>query len=309
MTDDLIDVLAGSEERVPDFRDIDQRFRLKLRAYVDTSMSGVFRRLAKEIPLGDMRRNGVYPIMYYMQFRPEPVPLAFGRPLRTDFEARLRRYRPSPEHASPGAPSSDRLLLDVTFDLMGLRGSGKPEEMGGAHGEPDAKAGWGRIVQVITRPFAPPGERQVTEMPAEYRRFREHAWESDYPAWELLARVPHYFSQPPDEIPSVESMWGLANTDINQHVNITEYISALENHQTRLLAAAGYDPLRQRIAVMEILFRAPFFAGETYRIWGQQRRRGDAMLFQGGIYKGDSTPALDAKPGVFARIEAWREKG
>ena len=257
----LLEALIGSGEIVPGFPDLDQRFRLKLRAYVDIAMPGVFRQLAHVIDLGAMRRDGIYPIMYYMLFRPEPVPLAFGRPVRADYEARLRRYRPSSGAPTPGAPNSERLLLDVQFDLMGLRGSGRPEEMGGVRGEPDTKAGWGRIVQVFTRPFAPAGQRQVAELPPAYRKFVEHPWEQAYPAWEMHARVPPFFKQTPVEVPYQESIWGIQNTDINQHVNITEYIAALENHQTRLLVAAGIDPRKHRVTGTELLFRAPFFAG------------------------------------------------
>jgi hypothetical protein len=304
----LLDALTGSGETVPGFPDLDQRFQLKLRAYTDTAMPAVFRDLQKVMSISAMRRDGIYPIMYYLQFRPEPVPLVFGRPVRADYEARLRRYRPAPDHPTPGAPNGDRLMLDVTFDIMGLRGSGKPEEMGGARGEPDAKAGWGRIVQVITRPFAAAGERQVTELPEAYRKFREHPWEQAYPAWELLARVPHFFQQKPVEIPFHESVWSFVNTDVNQHVNIVEYVAAIENHHTRLLAAAGIDPRKHRVTVTEQVFRAPFFAGETYRVWGQLFKKGDAILCLAGVYKGDTSPALDARPGMFTRIEGWLER-
>ena len=58
MTDSaLIDALTGSGESRPGFPDVDQRFHLKLRAYVDTAMPQVFRELGRTIDVVAMRMS------------------------------------------------------------------------------------------------------------------------------------------------------------------------------------------------------------------------------------------------------------
>jgi len=303
-----IDALTGSGDCYAGFPDIDQRFHVKLRAYVDLAMPLVFRRLGKTVPLVDMRRDGLYPIMYFMEFRGAPQPVAFSRPLRIDFEVRLRHYHPPPEGAPRGTPTSDRFLVDARFTLRGHAGTGRPDDIGPGEGEqdaePNAHVGTGRVVQVITRPFAPPGQRQVTRLPDAYRRFTAHPWDEPYPSWEALTDVPERFSPPlgADLAPD-ESTWGVANTDINQHVNIVEYTSALENRQSRMLAATGLPLARHRSVTSRVLFLKPFFAGEPHRIAGTLRRCGPETLFFGGIYKRDQEPGENVRPGVLMRFE------
>ena len=311
----LTDVLEGSGSVIPSFQDLDQHFRLKPRAYVELCMPPAFRKLQEKANLLAVRRAGYWPMMYHLTFEPADMPLAFAAPLQIDFQAHLRRYSPA---GQPGAPDADRLLIDLRFAMLGRRGLGKPEEMspggpdetgwdGAEHDEAEREeAGKARIVQVFTRPMAPPGERQVTELPEEFRLFREHPWEGPYPTWDLLGEVPPGFSEAPGEVAPHDSVWGLPNTDVNQHVNLTEYISKMEDHLSRMLYAAGSDLRRHRVIRAELLFMKPFFPGEPYRVSGRLWRRGAESLLLGGVFKQNKDgawPPANARPAVMARFE------
>lgn len=304
----LLDALTGSGEVTPGFPDLDQRFRLKVRSYVEICMAPAFRALAQSLDLFQMRQEGIYPIMFYLVFEPAPTPLWHGRPLQSAYEGRMYRYRPPAEGASPGAPRAERLLLDWRFALSGPRSEARAEDMSPGEGEAEiAHVGNGRIVQVLTRPLAPPGERDVRELPEKYRLLRERPWEGPYPTWQLMAHVPEGFSGPAGQVPPHESVWGVPNTDINQHVNLNEYIADVENHQQRLLSAAGIAPADHAVTRAEIIFHKPFFAGEAYRVEGDLRRRDGETLFLGGIYQAGAPSAPEGRPGVFMRLEGRLE--
>ena len=152
--------------------------------------------------------------------------------------------------------------------------------------------------------------KAVTEVPPPYRRFREHPWEEDYPTWDRFNGVPEGYGEDSPEIAPAEAVWGLPNTDVNQHVNIAEYIAGMENYQSLLLHAAGLPVVRYRLRRADLLFMKPFFAGEAYRLSARLWRRGGETLFLGGIHKADGAgrwPAHDARPAVFARLEGRLE--
>ena len=310
-----MDCLEGTGKARATFPDLDQHFCLKPRAYVDICMPPAFEHLARVADLFAMRREGVYPIMFHMIIEPSEVPVVFGSPLSVDYEARLRRYRPHPSAtAGKGAPASDRFLLDYRFNVSGKRGSGRAEEMdtgrADAHLEPVGRA---RIVQVVTRPLAPPGQRQVTELPQGFRILREHPWDEPYPAWHRLGGVPEGFAATSLEPQPHESVWGVPNSDINQHITLTEYLGKIEDHLSRMLHAGGLPLRRHRVRRVEALFMKPFFAGDPYRVAGRLWCAGQETLMLGGIHKQsakDGTwPPPDSRPAVFIRLEGFLENG
>ena len=310
-----LDCLEGTGEARAAFPDLDQHFFLKPRAYVDVCMLPAFKHLARVADLFAMRREGVYPIMFYMTIEPSDVPLVFGSPLSVDYEVRLRRYRPNPSAtAEEGAPASDRFLLDNRFNVSGKRGSGKAEEMDAGRADaPLEPVGRARIVQVLTRPLAPPGQRQVTELPKGFRVLREHPWDEPYPTWQRLGGVPEGFAETSLEPQPHESVWGVANSDINQHITLTEYIGKMEDHLSRMLHAGGLPLRRHRVRRVETLFMKPFFAGEPYRVTGRLWCAGQETLMLGGIQhqsaQDGTWPPLDSRPAVFIRLEGFVDRG
>src|SRR5690606_19085499 len=150
-------------------------------------------------------------------------PLAFGRGITNEHSTRLFRSVTA-RAGNPAERGVERFLLCSHNLLRSKARSHGPEALGLDDGtRPAIEAGTAEIVHVLTRPLAPPGERQVTALPEELRRLREHRWERPWPTPESLSVPPEGYERvtlgPAEERADV---WGLPNTDINQHVNATE---------------------------------------------------------------------------------------
>ena len=94
MTEQPMPSLTGTGQDRLTFEDIDQQYRLKIRSFIRLSMSSVFGALEKEVDMGRMRALGVIPVMFFLQFRAEPPPLALLSRVETRFEVFLRRAAP-----------------------------------------------------------------------------------------------------------------------------------------------------------------------------------------------------------------------
>jgi hypothetical protein len=76
----------------------------------------------------------------------------------------------------------------------------------------------------------------------------------------------------------------MPNTDINQHVNVQEYIMGGENQLSRMLLGAGLPVERHRISRGRFLFRKPFFPGQEYLIRAKLYRREQFTHMLAGYY-------------------------
>jgi hypothetical protein len=297
------DYLEGRGETRISFEEIDQRYTLKMRAFIKVCMPPIFQDLERRARMFKMRQRGIAPIMFHLVFENTPTPLVFNSRLETEHKVSLRRSV-TPDAKAPGGETV-RLLLEMESRLTGRPGSGDADTLGFERGAgPPVPAGSMRALHVITRPVAAPGERQVTEVPEELRSLRVRPFDGPLPGPEALAQVAAGFAPvaagPWEEYTSV---WGLPNTDINQHVNVHEYICGMENHFSRLLFAARQPVERHRIARTELIFRKPFFPGDLYRIRGRIWLNGGKTLLVGAFHKAAAEGQVDERPSVAVRME------
>lgn len=303
MTDAPLPYLAGSGERRLSFEDVDQHFHLRIRSLIGLCMPPVFGDLERRFDLAGMRRAGIIPVMYYLEFETFPQPLVFFGRVRMDYELRLRRSVIEGPGGNP-AGRVERLLLDMHIAVSGQQGRGDPLDLRpGGEGEM-VPAGRLRAVHVITRPVAPPGERQVLVVPEALRALQEHPWDEPMPSIERLSTVPPTLPER-ETGPWQEqrSVWGLHNTDVNQHVNVHEYIDALANHGARLLYGSNLPVARHRVARMDMLFRRPFFIGDAHAARGHLYTDDYRTVVLAGLHAAEPEGGLDPRASVFARME------
>jgi hypothetical protein len=239
--------------------------------------------------------------MFHLIFENSDVPLILNHPARLDHEVRLRRsLTPQPE----GAPL-ERLLLEMEAQIFAPQGSASPAALGGeVQDGPEVPVGRLFGYQVFTRPVAAAADRQVTGTPEELGELIVHPFDKPFPAPEHLAHVPPGYAPAPEGIfPHLDTVWGLANTDVNQHVNVQEYVFGMENHFARRLHGAGLPQPKHRIARAELLFRKPFFAGDLVRIQGPLYVNGSRTLLIGGYHRLDAAGVPDARPSAAVRME------
>lgn len=312
-TTEPMDAITGEDQGRLTFEEIDQHYHLKTRSFIRLCMSPVFKNLDRNVDLESLREAGIIPVMFHLQFEAYPVPLAFNAKVRTNHTVRLCRARAPGRDGRPGA-GGDRLLLDMDIAVSAEGGLGDSQALGGGGGTGEmVAAGRMRGVHVMTRPVAAPGERQLTGTPEPLRVLREHPWEEPYPTPELLLTPPEgYEEQDAGEWARQRSVWGLHNTDINQHVNVHEYTTEMEDHCNRMLFGAGLPVERHRIGKLSILFRKPFFKGDPHAMQGRlfteaavaaEGAKDGRTMMLGGIHRFDPEGGIDPRPSVAARIE------
>ena len=302
-TDAPMPRLEGKGKGQLGFEELDQHYQIKIRSMIKLCMPPIFGALDRQFAVNSMRAEGTIPVMFYLEFESYPQPLAFNGRQEVDYQVALKRsVTPAPPER--GGSPVQRLLFDMHMDLSAEEGSGDPQLLGGGTSSGRmVPAGRMRGVHVITRPVAPPDQRQVIDVPAQLRGLAEQPWDEPFPAIETLAQAPAGFAEV--EVGTAveqQSVWALHNTDINQHVNVHEYITALENHFARQLFAAKLPVARHHIARTDILFRKPSFMGEAHGARGRLFVAGERTVFLGGVHRVQADGTLDPRPSVFARM-------
>lgn len=133
-------------------------------------------------------------------------------------------------------------------------------------GAPLAVAGRAFAEHVLTRLFAPAGDRKVTrfdvpgaaDVPPDVV-----AWRPPSAILELPAGAEPL--EPDFTVDPQPVIFGLAHTDSNQHVNSLIYPRMFEEAAVRRFAALGKSPL-VLARFLEVGYRKPSFAGERLRI-------------------------------------------
>ncbi|HYW91533.1 MAG TPA: hypothetical protein VFA95_03555 [Gammaproteobacteria bacterium] len=302
----MIDSLTGQAKVPTTFEQLDMAFRLRVRGFVDICMPPMFGELERRFPMTGMRRLGIAPVLYFVDFRNTSASLSFGRSLHVDFALRL--YRSHSDHegrpVSPGT-GSERLMFESRTRIRGRRQSGGRANLGYATEDSElVEAGSARMLHVITRPAGPPEQRHVTTVPEALHGLREHALAEPLPTVEALAEVPDgYLPVDTGGWETYRGVWGMPNTDINQHVNVLEYIMGLENQYTRQLHSGGLAVEGHQITRARMLFRKPFFPAQPYVIRSQLYRRGPDTLMVGGFYLLGDDGKVTQRPSVFAAME------
>lgn len=303
-----MDFLEGRGTSKLDFGDLDMRYFLKLRSHINLCMPHVFRHLAKRFDMLRLGGEGVVPLMFYVDLEVSPVALAFGREVTSSHRIGIHRHR----EQRPGGVT-ERLLLDSRAVFTAPAGSGNRGSFGWEANKGDAvEAGRAEVLQVFTRPMAPPGGRGVAEMPETFRELRIQPWRDPYPTLESFQAPPEGFEQAPPTPPGEStgkntgeqtSVYGLPNTDINQHVNVMEYIGGMEDLFTRLVYAHGLPVKTHFIRRAELLFRKPFFPGDPFGPRGRLWVKGRRTLMVGSIHGLDAEGNFSERPHVAARYE------
>jgi hypothetical protein len=309
MTETPLDAIEGRGRTRIGFEDIDLRYVLKMRAFIRACMQPIFGDLERHMATQALRQRGIAPIMFYLIFENSPTPLLFLGEIETRHTIRLKRST-TPDPKAPGG-STQRLLLEMDAEVWSQPGSGDPKALGTEpRDRPLQHVGRFRGLHVVTRPVAAPGERQVTEVPPEMARLKETPFTDPYPTPELISQVPAGFTAvnggPWEQYSSV---WGLPNTDVNQHVNVHEYIYGMENHFSRLLFMARLPLAQHRIAKSHLLFRKPFFPGDLYALRGKLWTQGRQTLLVGSFHQAGPEGQVDARPSVAVRMEGVIEPG
>lgn len=263
------DTLSIQSERLNDWALVDMTFRLRLRALRDLCLQPLFHRLETNYRLSEMRRSGITQVMYYLDFEQREVPLAIGTPLYMQHKMSMHLSRADRE-GWPSDLGRERLLWHLVSRVDGYRHDAEGLGSLGA-GEGRSKlvrdVGVGRSIHILTRPTADQANRAVTAVPNELQSLKVHAWPERLPGLTSLSEHPQgYLAAEPIFEQEYSDIWGVSNTDANQHVNVVEYIIGIENQTSRHLAALGLDVARHRLRRLRILFRRPCFAGEWYRL-------------------------------------------
>ena len=158
----------------------------------------------------------------------------------------------------------DKIIINMTAQLEAPHASTfgpRPPE-----GEPLAVAGRVFAEHVLTRLFAPAGDRKITrlDMPGvEPVPLDAVAWRPPSAILELpdgAEPIEPDFSVDPQPV-----VFGLAHTDSNQHVNSLIYPRMFEESAVRRFAALGRSPV-VLARFLEVGYRKPSFAGERLRI-------------------------------------------
>jgi hypothetical protein len=280
-----LDAITGGGDTPSQFDHIDMTYRLRIRAYVGICMPPIFMSLNEHLPMMQLRKKGVASIMFYLDFTNGGTPIAFGRRLRTKHSIGLYRSV-TDKNNQPASTGTERLMLVSDSTITARARSHGSDMLGFDDGSGTIiEAGKARILHVFTRPVAPAAERQVVDVPAELRSMKEHRWDQPLPSVEGLSRPPSGYERvDAGKWETRSDVWGMPNTDINQHVNVQEYIMGGENQVSRVLRGAGLPVEKHRIARARFLFRKPFFPGQDYVIRAQLYRRGNLTQMQAGYY-------------------------
>ena len=297
-----LDALSGASQSPAHFDLLDMTYRLRMRAFVGLCMPPIFANLEAQLRMMSLRKKGYAPIMFHLDFRSGATPVAFGRALENAHTLKLYRSITDRDN-QPAATGTERIMFVSQSTIRAKARSHGPEALGFDDGSGAmVEAGSAEIMHIITKPVAAAGERQVTAVPDELQALKEHAWDRPLPSPENLGVPPEGYERLDAGSWSERvDVWGMPNTDINQHVNVQEYVMGGENQLTRLLHGAGLPIAKHRIARARLLFRKPFFPGQTYAIRAQLYRRGEHTQMQAGFYllEGDQPSARASSFVVF----------
>ena len=213
-----------------------------------------FDKLWANHPLYETRKQGIVPILSRLVLESEAIAVSFTAPLEGAGRIEVAHERDAAGHVSA-------LFLNGFAEIWGMSSrrnaahGGKPKQLvrvGRAFGE-----------HVLTRPFGDPSERKVLAFDV----FGQPAVPS---AQHQRERVDQTASLPPGAQPldldfrPDEAVWtfGLAHTDLNQHVNSLVYARLFEEAALRRCALHSRNRglLARRL---ELTYRKPCFAGEN----------------------------------------------
>jgi len=242
------------------FEDVTQDGRLVLDAIPNALGPAVWRAiLSREPSVVALLKQGIIPILSRFVIEGEAGPVSATALVEA-------------EGACQFVQAGDaRFVVDMWADLYAPAGrtyGAAPTDEAKVGPEPVRRSLVGRVFaeHVLTRPFAPAGERRVRELsfPGAPAVIGSRL---SLPAPETIAVVPKGATplEPGMRLDPVQITFGVVHTDSNMHVNSLVYVRLFEEAALRRFLALGRttNVLGRNL---EIAYRKPCFAGQTVRV-------------------------------------------
>jgi hypothetical protein len=277
------------------FEDVTQDGRLLLEALPNALGPTVWRGILHADPTSAATfAAGIVPILSRFVLEGGPGPFSANVPIEAEGTCQLARI---------GDGKDARYVLDMWADLFGVVG----RTYGSVKGAGErALAGRVYAEHVLTRPFAPPGERRVNALDFPGAPVVS-ATRAPSPSYDAIASVPAGAalldaSRKPDTVPFT---FGLVHTDSNMHVNSLAYLRMFEEAALRRFVELGRGAsLLGR--TLDIAYRRPCFAGQTMRVVQQafetDGRAGVASVLVEDADTANADALARAKPHAYVRI-------
>ena len=306
MPEQKLDCVEEVGERVVDIGDLDLKRNLKIRAFLALVLAPVFRDLQPRLRYAEMGRRGITPAQYFQDFRNYPARYGYGDHFKGRYEIRLCRSI-SNERRGLRADQQrvERLILETRATLTGRPATAAPASLGFEPNlGPPATAGTGRVLHVLTQPQNPPGSRWVNDIPKEIEFLALHPFEDPFPTIALLSELEEGFTEIGEAATELRGVWGIANSDVFQHIHAREYTVAMENGITLCLAAAKL-PLESHLATRaQVIFRRPSFVGQHYVLRIRLFRRDADIAALGAFHGAEAGPTEDDnRAAVYLRFD------
>jgi hypothetical protein len=234
------------------FEDVTQDGRLVLEAIPNALGPAVWRAIIGRDPAAlELFARGIVPVLSRFVLEGEEGPLSANGAVEADGACQLTRS------------ADGRIVLDMWADLRARRAR--------TYGPNDPAAekilvGRAYAEHVLTRPFAPAGERRVRDLdfPGAPQIVASRAAS---PPPESIAALPEGATplDPDMRLDPVPLTFGLLHTDSNMHVNSLVYVRLFEEAAIRRFVELGRGA-NVLGRTMDIVYRKPCFAGQTMRI-------------------------------------------
>jgi hypothetical protein len=284
------DGYRGSARVFLRFEDVTQDGRIVLEALPTVLGPTVWRDLDKSPGFRACYENGIFPILSRLVLEGTGGP--FSANSRVDAEGSYRLAR-----AGDG-----RFMLDVWADVHA--------PLGRTHNPlpPDGKRALaGRVLaeHVLTRPFAPAGERRVTALDFEGAPVVTETRSPPLP-FESAAALPDgaIALEAAPRIDSAPIVFGVVHTDGNMHVNSLAYLRVLEEAALRRFVELGRGSQVLGRSI-DIAYRKPCFAGQTMRVVQQAFELNGKLGVCASLVDATTlvagAPPPGARPHVFAK--------
>ena len=224
------------------------------------------------------RGDGIAPIPHLMHLETFGQQVSLGSRMRQEYRFRLVAAR-----SQSGELTRAHVVMKCTLLQPGAPG--------------EERVGSAEIWMALTRPFAPPGERRPTAIPAALAFLTEHPLtETD-----LGSRPIESFrcQAAPDETITHDNLplvYHMDRSDSNRHINMHVYPQQALDYLALGYHRAGGDAGRLRFRAITVCFRRPFLPGdvadvELDLVAGQDRFR-SALRFHHVAAGGGRSPRI-----------------
>lgn len=252
------------------YEDVAQDGRLMLPGMMAGLGTTVWRHLVHGRPIAKVYAHGIVPILRRLVFAGTKGPFSALTPLELTGRLALA-------HEPSGAGGASRVFVNMWLDAAAPHGTtfGPPPP----DDAPREPAGALFAEHVLTRLFAPAGERRVTALdieglprvpgPPHRARSAEEIATAPTDAQRLGATrvMTHTFS--------------MASTDSNQHVNSLAYPRLFEDLALAALRDEGVREPTLLARKIDVCWQRPSFAGDTLEILVDVYRKDDELLATG----------------------------